>query len=160
LDASAFYAGIPFSSGLKWITSSLVFNEIQHIKRSFKILDALIDTGNLVILQPDDASITTIENAAKQSGDISKLSKADISILALAYQLKRILITDDYRIANVSQSLDVVVKTIGSHGIKGIRQSIAICPACKITYSPQTTECSNCGNTLKYKYKAKLKSRR
>lgn len=157
MDASAFYAGIPFSSGLRWITSSLVFNEIKHIKRSYKVLDALIDSGNLVILQPDDSSITTVENAAKHSGDIAKLSKADISILALAYQLKRILITDDYRIANVSQSLDIVVKTIGNQGIKRIRRSIAICPACKITFSPQTTECLNCGNKLKYRYTDKSK---
>jgi UPF0271 protein len=160
LDASAFYAGIPFLSGIRWFTSSLVFNEIQHIKRSYRVLDALIYSGNLVILQPDDASIITVENAAKQSGDIAKLSKADISILALAYQLKRMLITDDYSIANVSSSLHVVVKTIGNRGIKRIRRSIAICPACEITYAPETTECLNCGNRLKYMYKAKSKGRR
>ena len=159
MDASAFYAGVPFSSGLKWITSSLVFDEIQHIKKSYRALDALIESGNLIILQPDDASITAVENAAKQSGDISKLSKADISILALAYQMKRILLTDDYSIANVSSRLNVVVKTIGNQGIKRIRRSIAFCPACQITYAPETTECLNCGNRLKYKYKAKLNGR-
>ena len=135
----------------------MVFDEIGHIKRSHKALDALIDAGNLVVLQPDEKSITTVKGAAKKSGDIINLSKADISILALAYELQRALVTNDYTIANVAASLHIVVKTIAISGIKGIRQWSAVCPACEKSYPPETTECKICGNRLKYKYKTQLK---
>lgn len=142
-------------SGLRWFTSTLVYEEVRHIKKSYSALDALIDAGNLIILQPEYVSIATVKKAAKATGDLTKLSEADISILALAYQLKRTLITDDYKIANVASSLHVVIKTISVSGITSIRQWIAICPACKKSYPPETTECKNCGNRLRYRYKIK-----
>jgi UPF0271 protein len=145
-------------SGLRCFTSTLVYDEIRHIKKSLSALDVLIDSGNLVILEPEVVSIATVITAAKISGDFTMLSEADISILALAYELKRILITNDYRIANVAASLQVVVKTIAINGIKSIRQWIAICPACEKLYPPGLTECKNCGNRLKYKYKTKPKA--
>jgi UPF0271 protein len=144
-------------SGLRCFTSALVYDEIRHIKKSHSALDVLIDSGNLVIMQPEALSIATVKTAAKKSGDLAMLSRADISILALAYELKRMLITNDYRIANVAPSLQVVVKTIAISGIKSIRQWIAICPACEIIYTPDLTECKNCGNRLKYKYTTKRK---
>ena len=85
-------------SGLRCFTSTLVYDEIRHIKKSHSALDVLIESGNLVIMQPEVVSIATVKTAAKTSGDFTMLSEADISILALAYELKRMLITNDYRI--------------------------------------------------------------
>jgi UPF0271 protein len=155
LDASAFYAGIPFLSGSQWFTTPLVYDEIQHIKKSHGAVDALIDARNLVILQPDDSSLRTVKQAAKESGDLTKLSEADISVLALAYELKKNLITDDYKIANVASYLQIVVRTISVAGITSTRRWIAICLTCEKSYPPELTECKNCGNRLRYKYKKK-----
>lgn len=145
-------------SGLRCFTSTLVYDEIRHIKKSHGALDVLIEAGNLVIMQPEVVSIATVKTAAKTSGDFTMLSEADISILALAYELKRMLITNDYRIANVAPSLQVVVKTIAISGIKSIRKWSAICPSCERLYPPELTQCKNCGNRLKYKYKTKRKA--
>ena len=40
LDASAFYAGVPFRSSEDCYTTSLVYDEIQHIKKNH---DAFFD---------------------------------------------------------------------------------------------------------------------
>lgn len=144
-------------SGLRWFTSTLVYDEVRHIKKSHGALDALIHVGNLIILQPKDISITTVREAAKATGDLTRLSEADISILALAYELKRMLITDDYSIANVASGLQVVVKTISVRGVTDVRQWVATCPTCKKSYPIEITECRNCGNRLRYRYKTKQK---
>ena len=58
----------------------------------------LISSGVLVVQDPLIESINKIINTAHHSGDIKKLSKADISVLSLAYQLDKTLVSDDYSI--------------------------------------------------------------
>ena len=41
LDASAFYAGVPFRSSEDCYTTSLVYDEIQHIKKNHDVLGTL-----------------------------------------------------------------------------------------------------------------------
>jgi hypothetical protein len=53
LDASAFYAGIPFLSSSKCYTTNLVLKEVIHIKKSYSALEFLIDAGNLEIIEEE-----------------------------------------------------------------------------------------------------------
>jgi len=53
LDASAFYAGIPFGSSTQSYTTSLVFEEIKHIKKNHDALGILIETQRLCIKDPE-----------------------------------------------------------------------------------------------------------
>ena len=45
LDSSAFYAGIPFGSNQPSYTTSLVYDEIKHIKKNHDAIDILIEIG-------------------------------------------------------------------------------------------------------------------
>lgn len=153
LDASAFYAGTTFLSGQKCMTTSAVFEEVKHIKKSHAALDALIDAGNLAILDPDKKSIDRIVAAAKKTGDISKLSDADVSILALALEHDATLVSDDYAVANVASSLRVKVASSSGKGIKETRKYIAYCSACGKAFSSTQKECPICGSQLKRRYR-------
>jgi UPF0271 protein len=153
VDSTAFYAGLPFSSGLRCFTTPLVYEEIKHIKKSYHVLEALIDSGKLNIMLPMSASIRIIIQVAKQTGDLYKLSKADLSILALAYDLKRVLISDDYKIANVAARLDIEINTLSAKGISSIRRWVAYCSACGTAHHTGNFECKCCGNKLQYRYK-------
>jgi UPF0271 protein len=154
LDAGAFYAGIPFlSSGGKYHTTEAVFNEIKHIKSSHAAIEALIDSGSLQIIDPDQVHIEKVSAVAKKTGDIARLSPADLSIIALAMQLKIALVTDDYAAANVATFLKIPVRSTSTKGIKEIRKWITYCSACSRTFGPDTKECPLCGNRLKRKYK-------
>ena len=53
LDASAFYAGIPFSSSEPNFTTSLVYDEIQHIKKEQDAVQILIETKRLTVQDPE-----------------------------------------------------------------------------------------------------------
>jgi len=56
LDASAFYAGVPFGADGEWYTTPLVFDEIRHIKRGQDALNTMIDTGRLRVREQQDES--------------------------------------------------------------------------------------------------------
>jgi UPF0271 protein len=135
------------------MTTSAVFEEVKHIKKSHAALDALVDAGNLAILDPDKKSVDKIIAVAKKTGDIGKLSDADISILALALEHDATLMSDDYAVANVAASLQVKVASSSGKGIRETRKYIAYCSTCGKAFSPTQKECPNCGSQLKRRYK-------
>lgn len=153
LDANAFYAGLPFLSSTKCYTTSLVFEEVRHLKGSYSLLEILVEADNLRIVDPDEKYANEVYNVTIQSGDYSKLSKADISVLALAYQLGKTLISDDFAVENTAKLLGISIMPLVTKGIKHIRKWISFCGTCGKGYGPNITECSICGNRLKRRSK-------
>ena len=102
LDASAFYAGIPFGSSNDCYTTSLVYDEIKHIKKNQEVLETLLETNRLKIRDPDKKYTETAIKVAKNTGDYQQMSKQDLSIIALCIDLKGEIITDDFAISNAS----------------------------------------------------------
>jgi endoribonuclease Nob1 len=153
LDASAFYTGVPFLSNSKFYTTNSVFEEVKHIKRSYGALEALIDAGKLKVIEPEELFLQQVISIAKKTGDFSRCSSADLSILALALQLKTTLISDDYAVGNIATLLKIPIKSIGAKGITEIRKWIAFCRACGKAYEPNITECALCGNKLRHRSK-------
>ena len=150
LDSSAFYAGIPFSSNEPSYTTSLVYSEIEHIKKDHDAIQILIETKRLMICDPENQFVITANNAAKKSGDIPNLSDEDISTIALSLQLKAELVTDDFAISNVAKNLNIKVIPVMTNGIKNVVTWRYYCPGCKVNFS-EVTECPRCGNRLKRK---------
>ena len=120
LDSSAFYAGIPFSSNETSYITSLVYDEIKHIKKDHDAVQILIETKRLMISDPEHRFIITANNAAKKSGDFSNLSDEDVSTIALSLQLKAELVTDDFAISNVAKNLSIKVIPVMTSGIKNL----------------------------------------
>ena len=150
LDASAFYAGIPFGSLEEHHTTPLVFDEVQHIKKNHDALETLIQTKRLMVREPESKFIEQIKNKAKESGDIQELSKEDVSILALCLELQGELVTDDYAVSNVASNLGIKVSAIMTSGIKDVGKWIYYCVGCGMQFS-KISECPQCGNPLKKK---------
>ena len=120
LDSSAFYAGIPFSSNEPSYITSLIYNEIEHIKKDHDAVQILIETKRLMIYDPEHRFIIAANNAAKKSGDFPNLSDEDISIIALSLQLKAELVTDDFAISNEAKNLSKKVIPVMTSGIKKV----------------------------------------
>ncbi len=150
LDASAFYAGVPFRSSEDCYTTSLVYDEIQHIKKNHDVLGTLLETNRLKIREPEEQSTQTAIKAAKKTGDFPQLSKQDISIIALGIETKGQIITDDFAISNVAKNIGLNIAPIMTKGIKDVGKWIHYCPGCKASYQ-NGKECYICGTTLKRK---------
>jgi UPF0271 protein len=150
LDASAFYAGVPFRSSEDCYTTSLVYEEIKHIKKNHDALGTLLETNRLKIREPSEESTSSAIKASKDTGDFPQLSKQDMSVIALCIETKGEIITDDFAISNVAKNLELKISPIMTKGIKDVGRWIHYCPGCRTNHS-SGTECPACGNTLKRK---------
>jgi endoribonuclease Nob1 len=148
LDATSFYAGIPFSSQEQSFTTPLVFEEIKHIKKNHDAIQALIDLDRLKIIEPEQENTNFVLEKAKNTGDLSELSKEDVSVLALCVQLNGELITDDYTVSNVAKHLNLKVIPIMTKGISKVLDSVYMCPACNKVFE-KISNCPICGSKLK-----------
>jgi len=150
LDASAFYAGVPFRSSHEYYTTSLAYDEIKHIKKNHDALGTLLETNRLKVMEPDEKSTESAIKAAKDTGDYPQLSKQDISILALCIEMNGEIITDDFAISNVAKNLGLKISPIMTGGIKDVGRWIHYCPGCRTNHANKK-ECPACGTPLKRK---------
>jgi len=150
LDASAFYAGVPFRSSDDYYTTSLAYDEIRHIKKDHDVLGTLLETNRLKIREPDKESTETAIKAAKDTGDFPQLSKQDISIIALCIEMNGEIISDDFAISNVAKNLGLKISPIMTQGIKDVGKWVHYCPGCRTNHTNKK-ECPICGTPLKRK---------
>ncbi len=150
LDASAFYAGVPFRSSNDYYTTSLVYDEIKHIKKNHDALGILLEANRLKIREPDKESTEAAIKAAKDTGDFPQLSKQDISIIALCIEMNGEIISDDFAISNVAKNLGLKISPIMTQGIKDVGKWVHYCPGCRTNHT-NVKECPMCGTPLKRK---------
>ena len=150
LDTSAILSGKPINlNDAEIVTTTGVLKELNPGGRDYQIFQYLKEKG-LAILTPNKNAIDEIKKISIKTGDINRLSKIDIEILALVFDLSKddkfeiILLTDDYSIQNVANSLNLKFETINQTGItkrfkwdyrcrgcgKIFKDSIKICPIC------------------------------
>jgi UPF0271 protein len=86
-----------------------------------------VETDNLRIVDPDEKYVNAVYGVTIKSGDSIKLSKADISVLALACQLNKTLISDDFAVENAARLLRISIMPLGTKGIKYTRKWISFC---------------------------------
>ena len=87
LDATSFYAGVPFSSQEQSFTTPLVFEEIKHIKKNHDAVQTLIDLGRLHIIEPEKKFIDIILEKANQTGIFQVYQKKMYQFLHYASRL-------------------------------------------------------------------------
>ena len=150
LDASAFYAGIPFASLEKCFTTQDVYDEVKHIKRSHDAVEAVLETKRLEIMIPETEYIKKDLLKSKDTGDFQNLSIGDILVSALCLQLKAELITDDFAVSNLAKHLNLKVVPIMTGGITHVADWIYFCSGCQKTFS-RISKCPLCGNKLSRK---------
>ena len=150
LDASAFYAGVPFRSSEDCYTTSLVYEEIKHIKKNHDALGTLLETNRLKIREPSLESTKNAIKSSKDTGDFPQLSKQDISIIALGIEMKGQIISDDFAISNVAKNMGLEIIPIMTKGIKDVGKWVHYCPGCRTNHTTGN-ECPVCGTSLKRK---------
>lgn len=111
----------------------------------------------IVVFEPIASTEKFVNSVAKRTGE-SRLTEADVSILALAKDHNAVLVTDDFAICNLAKSLSIELLNLGTKGISERRKWIKYCGICGKGYSSTQSVCSLCGNKLRVRYK-KLKSK-
>ena len=132
------------------MTTSAVYDEVEHIKKKHGALEMLQQTNRLQIREPSDEFITIVKNAAAKTGDSITISKQDITIIALALENKIELITDDFAVTNVARQLKIKTSSLMTQGINTVGRWISYCPICGKEFSVKK-ECPICGSKLNRK---------
>ena len=95
------------------------------------------------------SSITRVEEEAKRSGDLGRLSPVDITVIALGLELNGTVWSDDFSIQNVCARLGIQYRAVGTNGIKRIEKWNYQCIGCKRWYKEKADECPICGSPMK-----------
>lgn len=158
LDATAFYQGFHLRSSSTCITTALVFEEISHIQNKLSTLESLVLNKRIMIFEPNYSTVRFVKSLAKQVGE-SRLTEADISILALAKDYSAILVTDDFAVCNLARTIPIGLLNLGTKGIRETRKWIKFCSSCGRGYPSTQSVCSICGNKLRVRYKKLIDSK-
>ncbi len=150
LDASAFYAGVPFGADDDWQTTPLILDEVSHIKKRQDVMAIMIETGRLKIKEPAAESTAKATGAAGRTGDLRQLSRQDISVLALAIETSGQIVTDDFAVSNVARFLKIVVIPVMTGGIRNSGVWIHYCSGCRRNFK-NVKKCPLCGNNTRRK---------
>ncbi len=158
LDTSAFIAGLsPSSLDVETYTTPNIAEELRGHTANLRYSIAF-QMEKLKILNPTRISMETVERAASTLGDAWKLSETDLSILALAMELKAqgggvAIVSDDYSIQNVAEYLGIDHHSISAAGIRSRIQWALRCASCRKVLPPNFTGkvCPICGGEVRRK---------
>ena len=101
---------------------------------------------HLKVMKAQKNSYDVVNKEAKETGDYDVLSKVDIDILALGYECKGTIITDDFAIQNVALALEVKFLSCSGKVISEKRAWRYKCTACNHKEKVKLKNCSVCGN--------------
>ena len=143
LDSSAFINADNVPEGELYSTPR-VRDEIRDFKSQM-----LFQTRNVKTIVPEKGFTSKAKSKALETGDLTKLSLADISVLALAMQLDATLVTDDYNIQNVAEELGMRYRSVSIPEIKEVFKRVLYCDRCQ---RPRAGDkCPRCGGDLRLK---------
>jgi UPF0271 protein len=147
LDTMAFLTQSGFSMKDELYTVSGVENELRRV--SDKDQFGLLINAGLTVREPDQKYINKITETARSTGDDKRLSFVDISLLALALELKAILVTDDYSQQNVASELGIPFQGVEEKGITQVWTWELRCKGCGRRFEEKYESCPVCGSELK-----------
>ena len=149
LDTGFFLSGMDPASmdGECYITPEIR----EEVKKGFpaRKMEYFIESGVVRISSPSEGAVERIERKAEETGDMARLSHADISILALALELSATILSDDYSIQNIAKEFSISYKGINESGIKEIWRWKYRCTGCGRIYDEWHDACPVCGSPLK-----------
>jgi UPF0271 protein len=160
IDSSVILSGKPLNIDADLlVTTSKIANEFTPGGRDYRYFQYLRNKG-LTIQDPLNKSIQTIKKEVKVSGETLRLSDADISLLALAYELKKqnktpILITDDYSIQNIANNVGIPYQSFNQKGITKRFKWERRCRGCRKKIIDDVDVCPVCGSTIIHVIKKK-----
>jgi UPF0271 protein len=155
IDTSAILSGKPIRfDNVSIVTVPAVSDELNPGGRDFRTFELLKETG-LAIHAPSKEAINRVKKTAQETGDDSRLSFADIEIVALAIDINKepdkeaTILSDDYSIQNVASTLQIKFQGFSQKGITKKFKWVSRCPGCKKQFSEITKICPICGTKTK-----------
>jgi endoribonuclease Nob1 len=159
IDSSAVFSGKPLNFN-EMVTTNKIADEFQPGGRDYKRFQWLLEIG-MKIIKPSDNAVQEIQQIIKDHGEKSRLSSADISLLALAIDIRSsqknipVIVTDDYSIQNIAIHMGFIIQSLNQQGIKKRYKWERRCRGCRRKVSDDVDVCPVCGSSISYVVKKK-----
>jgi len=101
------------------------------------------------VSQATSSSLSKVKEAARGTGDSSRLSRTDLDVLALALELKAAVATDDYSIQNLASVLGIEFLPMSMKGITKVVRWNYLCTGCGKVFKEPQPDCPVCGSPLR-----------
>ena len=154
IDTSAILSGkhLPTESSVL-ITTPGVDGELQPGGKDYRRYSLLKEQG-LEIRSPTSNALQKVKQTASSTGDNQRVSSTDLEVLALAYDFlqsgkKIILLTDDYSMQNLADTLQIPFLSIAQQGITKRFKWHCRCPGCKRDFHKPVDICPICGTATR-----------
>lgn len=144
LDASAILSGKDLNASKDYFTTNSIINELTSKKAKRKI-----EYLGVKISSPCLQSLNFVKEKAKELGEIKRLSKNDLELIALAKDLNGTILTDDYSIQNLCSAIKIKYQGISENEIKKKVVWKYKCKGCEKIYENELKECLICGSELR-----------
>ncbi|HMK54344.1 MAG TPA: ribonuclease VapC [Methanobacteriaceae archaeon] len=135
------------------ITTNGVMKEVKDFESRIFTENAL-KNGDLEVCEPNEGALSNVQEVMETSGDVLRLSKVDLELVALAVTLQEsylpMVITDDYSMQNVLEIMKIPYRSVLTKGIEEIYRWVLICRGCKKIYPNdyKDPDCEICGSKL------------
>jgi endoribonuclease Nob1 len=93
-------------------------------------IDAALGRGDVRLVDADDEHLKKASIAAQETGDIFRLSKADLDVLAVACRHGASILSDDYAIQNTAAKMGINVVSVTQEGIRKQIKWVWACGGC------------------------------
>ncbi len=150
LDASVILEGMALPPGESCHVAPSVRDEVAK-GRPGRTMEGMLAAG-LVVREPVPERVAEVRAAAEGTGDIGRMSPADLESVALALELGAVLLTDDYSMQNTAAKLGVEWRGYQQEGISEERRWVYRCRGCNRRFGVDEGgkgECPVCGSGLR-----------
>ncbi len=141
LDTSAFIYLSDFRGFDEILTVQRVVDEVKDMKTTMKMSGL-----RLKVVEPGKEAIKIIEQMARGTGDLEKMSRTDIEVLAAAKENECVIISDDRNVQNVAQKVGIKYVSISNKKITKLITWKNYCKNCKKSFDADM--CPICGTKL------------
>ena len=142
--------------------SMIVNSQVAELEKFSPTRAQIIQSLGLIISEPSRDSISEVSKLAVETGDMAGISQTDLCLVALAYSKGAVLVTDDYRMQNLAERLEMEWRGVVMEGISEAWEWELRCIGCGKLFDPpkkpshkktEMGECVNCGSSLRLRKK-------
>ena len=150
LDTSAILSGF---MGEVMIAPLKVYDELKKFRNELPEHILAYYEESIRFYEPEEECIEKVRKAAEKTGDIHRLSDADIEVIALALEHKGVVVTNDLSIQNVCEELNIEYMSYLSKDIKRIFEWEVVCKSCGKVLDKKYDRCPFCGGDVGFRIK-------
>jgi len=153
LDSSAVLAGVQMDDGTCYYMAEEAAREVRSRDARLR-LEMRIREGRLSIATPGVESRERVAEVVRELGEEGALSKADVSTISLAYEMKEsgeevVLLSDDHGVQNVAAYLSLPCMPVSEEGIRRMIRWRYLCSGCGREYERAVERCWLCGGKVR-----------